>query len=289
MERRQGGETSGHEARRRTLASRSSSREACSSSRVRCSVSRMRRSSSCSSSSREEEGSVCTSTVTRPAAGPNGLSGLNGSGGGKDAGSGSAGCSRSSSLAFLSRSRESSSCCRVSRSSACIARKSASVTREGGLAAIMAIEDGAEGPPRARSWQVLFPRGKNDSRGAPCFHSPVIFPAKQRKQQAQHQAALVQPASACPALPCTRGDRARRSTAAAATRPARGLPVASRASTAPAPRTVPWRLCRAPGVSAPPPRSDGPRLLRQLSAAVLHTGRWQRQTPAGCSSSSSCC
>ena len=178
MERRQGGETSGHEARRRTLASRSSSREACSSSRVRCSVSRMRRSSSCSSSSREEEGSVCTSTVTRPAAGPNGLSGLNGSGGGKDAGSGSAGCSRSSSLAFLSRSRESSSCCRVSRSSACIARKSASVTREGGLAAIMAIEDGAEGPPRARSWQVPFPRGKNDRRGAPCFSQPGDFSCK---------------------------------------------------------------------------------------------------------------
>ena len=151
MERRQGGETSGHEARRRTLASRSSSREACSSSRVRCSVSRMRRSSSCSSSSREEEGSVCTSTVTRPAAGPNGLSGLNGGGGGKDAGSGSAGRSRSSSLAFLSRSRESSSCCRVSRSSACIARKSASVTREGGLAAIMAIDRRSGGHLRARA------------------------------------------------------------------------------------------------------------------------------------------
>ena len=182
MERRQGGETSGHEARRRTLASRSSSREACSSSRVRCSVSRMRRSSSCSSSSREEEGSVCTSTVTRPAAGPNGLSGLNGGGGGKDAGSGSAGCSRSSSLAFLSRSRESSSCCRVSRSSACIARKSASVTREGGLAAIMAIEDGARRTSArallaSSTYLLLFPSADD-------VKSPVFFTAACKTAQA---------------------------------------------------------------------------------------------------------
>ena len=131
---------------RRTFASCSSSREVCSSSRVRCSVSRMRRSSSCSSSSREE-GSVCTSTDTRSAAGPNGLSGLNGGGGGKDAGSGRTGRSRSSSLALRSWSRESSSCWRVSRSSVCIARKSASVTRDDGLALIIFRGDVEHRPP----------------------------------------------------------------------------------------------------------------------------------------------
>ena len=40
---------------------------------------------------------------------------------------------------------------------------------------------------------------------------------------------------------------------------------------------------------APAAFGSRPRLLHASSAAVLHTGRWQRQTPAGCSSSSSCC
>ena len=222
MERRQGGETSGHEARRRTLASRSSSREACSSSRVRCSVSRMRRSSSCSSSSREEEGSVCTSTVTRPAAGPNGLSGLNGGGGGKDAGSGSAGRSRSSSLAFLSRSRESSSCCRVSRSSACIARKSASVTREGGLAAIMAIDRRSGGHLRARALVASSHLASSFPWNTLKLKSPVFFtdplPAKQRSTASSRSGAAGQRVT-CASLHARRQSEAQQSSRCDAPRP----------------------------------------------------------------------